>query len=388
MKNIIFVWPQEPFFPQGLFKHYVYLGETAQYTRQFGKVKIYDLSVKSETRNTIVEIAQKSDFIFIPVEAYTAKNAVMLSSLFGQNGKAKRIAYGTIASVNPKVLEPYFDIILSKGNWEQAIKKLIKNPQEFASLLDGKICNFLCLLDGTEWAYPPLDLLPMENYLEVHPNQLEFRVQRGCMYNCVFCGEKYRVPEKKIYHRDPKDIASFVRKNPKYFYYLDATIFTQNKEWAIETAEAMGSTGVKWRTVTRADKIDKEIAKALGNNGCTKIGFGVETFSRNLQKEIKKPISIEVVKRASKYLIEAGVTPRAFLIIGLPGQKAKDVLGTQKLIEELGIEYRWKEYIPFAKIATFRSIDDFTEFERIRFPKHKVPGLSNEIYARLLSNER
>lgn len=388
MRNITFVWPQEPFLPQGLFKHYVYLGETAQYARQFGKVGIYDLSVKQETRNTIVNIAQESDLIFIPVEAYTAKNAAILSSLFRQNGKAIRVAYGTIASVNPKVLEPYFDIVLSKGNWEQAIKRLIKKPQEFASILDGKTYNCFYPIDGTEWTYPPLDLLPMDDYLKVHPNQLEFRVQRGCTYDCVFCGEKYRVPERKIYHRDPKDIDNFIKKNPNFFYYLDATTFTQNKEWAIETAKVMGNNNIKWRTVTRADKIDKKIAKALGNNGCIKIGFGVETFSQDIQRKIKKPVSFEIVKQASKYLIEAHVIPRAFLIIGLPGQTAEDILETQNLIKKLGIEYRWKEYISFAKIADLKNINDFAEFERNRFPKHKISGLSNIDYAKLLSKER
>ncbi len=387
-KKISFVWPQEPFLPQGLFKHYVYLGETAQYSRQFGEVEIMDLSVKPETRSNVVKLSRSSDYVFIPVEAYTARSAKMLSTLVGENGNATRVAYGTIASVNPSVLAPYFDVVLSKGNWEQSIKKMITSPNDFQNGLNGKVHVEASALDGTEWAFPPLDILPMEEFFKVHPGQLELRVQRGCVHSCKFCGEKYRVPEKRIYHRSPSDTAEFINKNPDFFYYIDATTFTQDREWSIETARAIGSTGVKWRTVTRADKIDKEIAEELGRNGCVKIGFGIETLSERLQREMNKVVDLETIANASNYLLEAGVTPRGFLIMGLPGQTGDDVRETQRKVEEMGIEYRWKEYIPFDEIAELSDIEEFEKYERNRFPKHKVPGLSNEEYAKLLSIKR
>jgi radical SAM superfamily enzyme YgiQ (UPF0313 family) len=387
-KNITFIWPQEPFLPQGLFKHYVYLGETAQYTRQFGDVKIFDLSVKPETRKNIVSIARESDYVFMPIEAYTARSSKMLSELIKDNGEAKRIAYGTIASVNPRVLTPYFDAVLSKGSWEQAIKQIMISPDEFFSGLENRVHIERKQSDGTEWAQPPLDLLPMEQYLKVHPGQLEIRVQRGCAHNCEFCGEKYRVPERRVYHRDSSDIVKFINKNPDFFYYIDATTFTQDREWAIKTIREIGKTGIKWRTVTRADKIDEELAKEFGENGCVKIGFGIETFSPKLQKQMRKIVKNETIVNASHYLNKYGVTPRGFLIMGLPGQTGDDVRETQKQLEDMGIEYRWKEYIPFSEIATIEDIQDFKKYERDKFPKHKIPGLTNEEYAKLLSIER
>lgn len=387
-RQISFIWPQEPFLPQGLFKHYVYLGETAQYARQFGDVKIMDLSVRSETRNSVVDLAKSSDYVFIPVEAYTARNAKMVSELARDNGGALRVAYGTVASVNPSVLTPYFDIVLGKGSWEQAIRRMMTEPEKFKSGLNNKIHIEASGIDGTEWAQPPLDLLPMKEYFKVHPDQLELRVQRGCVHNCTFCGEKYRVPEKKVYHRESSDIVNFINKNPNFFYYIDATTFTQDKDWAIETARAIGSTGVKWRTVTRADKIDEEIAKELGRNGCVKIGFGIETLSERLQKKMHKVVSPNAIIKASNYLKEAGITPRGFLIMGLPGQTGDDIRETQKKIKEIGIEYRWKEYIAFDEIETLRDIEDFQKYERNKFPKHKISGLSNDEYAKLLSIER
>jgi radical SAM superfamily enzyme YgiQ (UPF0313 family) len=383
-----FVWPQEPFLPQGLFKHFVYMGETAQYTKGLADVEILDLSVRPEKRSKIVQMSRDCDYIFLPVEAYTARSAKLLSDLILENGSAKRVAYGTIASVNPSVLSPYFDIVLSKGNWEQAIKKMLSDYDSFRQGLDGNIHVENTPIDGSEWAHPPLDLLPMTEYSRIHPGQLEIRVQRGCVNDCSFCGEKYRVPEKKVYHRPPKDTLAFVKKFPNSFYYLDATTFTQNPEWAIETSRAMGSAGVRWRTVTRADKISPEIAREMGENGCVKIGFGVETLSERLQIQTNKIVRPETIRQASDYLKKAGIIPRGFLIMGLPGQTGDDVRETQRKIEEMGIEYRWKEYIPFEEIAELENIADFERYERNRFPKHQVPGLSNEEYTKLLSIER
>ncbi len=383
-----FIWPQEPFLPQGLFKHYVYLGETAQYSRKFGDVRIIDLSVKPETRKSLVAIAKESDYIFIPVEAYTVRNSKMLSELINDNGDAKRVAYGTVASVNPNVLAPYFDVVLSKGSWEQAIKRMVSDSNKFFSQLENNVHIEKNLPGGSEWAHPPLDLLPMDQYLKIHPNQLEIRVQRGCVYNCMFCGEKYRVPKRKIYHRNSSDIVDFIKKNQDFFFYIDATTFTQDKQWAIETIQEIGKTGVSWRTVTRADKIDEELARELGANGCVKIGFGIETLSRNLQKKMNKIVDPNIILKASNYLNKYGVVPRGFLIMGLPGQTGDDVRDTQKQLEDMGIEYRWKEYIPFDEIATLKDIEDFKKYERNKFPKHHIPGLSNEEYAKLLSIER
>jgi radical SAM superfamily enzyme YgiQ (UPF0313 family) len=270
-QKIGFIWPQEPFLPQGLFKHFVYMGETAEYTRKLADVEILDLSVRPEKRSKLVEMSRDCDYVFLPVEAYTARSAKLLSDLIQENGSAKRIAYGTIASVNPKVLSPHFDVVLSKGNWEQAIKKMLSDYDTFKDRLNNGVHVENTPIDGSEWSHPPLDLLPMEEYNSIHPGQLEIRVQRGCVHNCSFCGEKYRVPERRVYHRDPQDTLKFVEKNTDSFYYLDATTFTENPEWAIETSRALGSLGVKWRTVTRADKITPRVAKEMGKNGCVKI---------------------------------------------------------------------------------------------------------------------
>jgi radical SAM superfamily enzyme YgiQ (UPF0313 family) len=111
-------------------------------------------------------------------------------------------------------------------------------------------------------------------------------------------------------------------------------------------------------------------------------------LSPKLQKKVNKIVSRKSIEKASSLLSENGVIPRGFLIMGLPGQTGDDVRDTQRQLEEMGIEYRWKEYISFDEISRLEDIKDFEKYERSRFPKHQVPGLSTEEYAKLLSIER
>lgn len=387
--RLLFIWPQEPFLPQGLFKHFVFLGETAEYTKTFGKVKIFDLSVRPEKRQIILEEAKKSDWIFIPIEAYTARNAVNLSKILRKNKGGKVIAYGSIPSVNPFVLSPYFDYVLKSGNWQLAIKELIHNKREFKkSLIKGNIYDRKCSFEGHKWCFPALDLLPMEEYFKIHPNQIEFSVQRGCLFNCPFCSEKFKIPEPKTYYRNPKEIVTFLQKNKGYFYYFDATTFTQNREWVKKLCDLLKPLKIKWRTVTRIDQIDEELGKILAEAGCNKIGFGVESFSLERQKKFGKLMTPKKVKEYSDILVKNGITPRAFFILGFPDQTKKEILATQNKIEKLNIEYRWKEYIDFEKIKKIKSIEEFRIFERDIFPKHKIWGISFKLYNKLCSIER
>jgi len=388
-KNILFIWPQEPFLPQGLFKHFVFMGETAEYAKKFGNVKIFDLSVKPEKRKTIIEFANKSDYIFIPIEAYTAISAVDLAKVLKQNSETIVVGYGSAPCVNSKVFSPYFDYVLKTGHWQIAIKELVTDLNIFnKKLINGNVYDSSESFSTHEWCFPAFDLLPMEEYEKVHPGQIEFSVQRGCIFNCPFCSEKSKVRESKTYQRDPDEIVNFMKKNPESYYYLDATTFTQDQEWVEELCKKLEPLKIKWRTVTRINQIDENMAKILSKAGCDKIGFGVETFSKKEQIKFNKLMTPEVVKKHSDFLIKEGIIPRAFFILGLPGQTAQDIIMTQKKIIELGVEYRWKEYIPFEKVASAKTLNDFKIFERSVFPKHKIEGLSSDRYNKLLEVER
>lgn len=391
MKKTTFIWPQEPFLPTSLFKHYVYLGEVAGYTRKFADVKTIDLSVEKKTKKELTDICSESDYVFIPTEPYTTRNSVRLADLVKQSGDARSIVYGTAPSLNPSFFCDYFDIVLKTGHWEGAIKRLLTEEDYFNKLLKRRIYSLGEPLDSKEWSHPPLDLLPVRDYLKISGiNQLEIGVQKGCKFNCSFCVEKSLIRESRVYSRDPENLVKFLKQNEGYEFYLDATTFSQDKNWAMEVCNRITSLGypVRWKTVTRVDKLNEEIIKKMSMAGCYKIGFGIETFSENLQCEINKPIGFDKVSEVSATLKNYNIQPRAFLILGIPGQTFQDIYSTQEKIKELDIEYRWKEYVPFGKIPEIKNLSEFDEFERNSYRFYDIPGLSKKEYTELLEVKR
>ncbi len=246
-------------------------------------------------------------------------------------------------------------------------------------------------MNPKDWPHPPLDLLPLEEYKKLSgENQLEIGVQKGCLFNCSFCAEKSMIPEPKIYSRDPQNLVSFISRNIGSEFYLDATTFTQEEDWALKVCHEIQKLDapVRWKTVTRIDKINEKIALEMSRAGCYKIGFGIETLSESLQKRINKPIKLEQIKNSLEILKGNKIIPRAFLILGIPKQTREDIQYTQEKLDELGVEFRWKEYVPFEKIPFAKTISDFDEFSRDNYRMYNIPGLAKKEYIKLLGVKR
>lgn len=389
-KKALFLWPQEPYLPSSLFKHYVYLGEAAAHARRFCDVSLIDLSVQRTSRSSLVKVFGELDFIFIPVEAYTARSATMLAELAQDTGTATTVAYGSSPSMNPGIFKNHFDLVIGNGHWEKSFDLLLKDPEHFYRLSKGGIFLGSNPLDEGLWPHPPLDLLPVREYLQIAPNQLEISVQKGCLFNCSFCAEKSLIPERNIYRRSPANLAEFIDANRGFDFYIDATTFTQDREWAIDVCERLKDLNwpVRWKTVTRVDKLDDELVALMAGSGCYKVGFGVETTSERLQRKIRKRIQNNTIEEGVALLNKYGIIPRAFLILGLPNQTANDVRETRRYLNDLNTEQRWKEYVPFERIPAMTNIQDFEDFERGNYRFHQINGLSQEEYISLLETER
>lgn len=387
--RVNFIWPSEPFLPSSLFKHYTYLGEVAGHTRQFADTKVVDLSVDPRTRKEVLDVAAGGDINFIPVEVYSVRNAVSLAAMVRQAG-SKAVAYGTVAAMNPRVLAPHFDIVLQRDSWEKAIERMIKQPEEFARWTAEGVYLRAEPLASDQWAHPALDLLPTDRYLRIAPKQLEIRVQRGCDRKCSFCAEPIRNPGRKVYHRDPKSTAKFLADHEGNSFYLDAATFSLDKAWVIATSReiAQRAPTAKWRTVTRIDALDEELIREMSAAGCYKIGFGVETLNVAGQKRVGKIVQEKEIREKCRMMRDRNITPRAFFILGLPGQTLQDVQYAECFIRELGIERRWKEYMPVEDVPHLKNIDQFATFERGALRGHNIDGLEFREYLRLLSVER
>lgn len=381
----LFVWPQEPFLPTSLFKHYVYIGETAAAAKNTGSgVAVLDLSVSKISKKSFVDTVDNSELIFVAVEPYTALSSrKLVDSIRSIDNQKKIIGYGTAVTLNPRIFTQIFDYVIPSGFYQDIVPNIIigKNLK-----YDNQQISLETMPKQLNWNSPLLEVLPVSEYNAISGGQLEINTQCGCLHNCSFCVEKRLFPKKAFYHRPPEQISKFVASTNASKYYIDATTFSQNKNWCIDVCKrlSMVPKEFQWKTVTRIDCIDEEIAYWLKQGKCKQVSLGLETTSKRLQKSVRKNIENEQVERAISLLQKNNILPRALLILGLPGQTATDVQDTLEFVKKHNIPARWKEYQPLEKATEFLTLEEFRMFERDGFFYHNIPGIPKQQYMRIL----
>jgi hypothetical protein len=384
-KNL-FLWPRESFAPPSLFKHYIYLGEMAGIANKYSDTDIIDLSLQNITRQEFILKISGKDNIFIPTEVYTARTIVDFIQYIRNYTDAKIIGYSTAIALNSKIFEPYFDYLITSGFRGNIIKDMVIN--NFDNLtINNKIISHKKKPDSIEWGSPLFDKLPMNDYLRLSHGEVEISVQLGCKYNCGFCMEKIFHPQNFIEHRPIEAIVNFLNANIYEKYFFDATTFTLEKNWVLELSKAIKKyvkRPIKWRTVSRVDHIDNDIAKVMSEAGCYQIGLGIESLSLNVQKNMNKVIKENDILKTFSTLLRYGINSRGFFILGLPGQTKEDVDYCQRFIKENGIKCRWKEYLPLRKVSRFKDVSEFKAFEKDSFFFHPIQGLTKYEYLKVL----
>ena len=173
--------------------------------------------------------------------------------------------------------------------------------------------------------------------------------------------------------------------------YFSATTFTYDRNWVMELCERMiqEKCSLPWRSDTRVDFLDEELLELMKRSGLKQLSVGVESLSDRVLAKVNKRQTAQDVLQTIQKCKKMGVNVKALLILGIPGQTLEDVVETQKIIEDMSIPYRWKEYSPIRELheKDVRKEDISTEldlFSRNRFHVNSIEGLSPEKYMELL----
>lgn len=145
--------------------------------------------------------------------------------------------------------------------------------------------------------------------------------------------------------------------------------FTYNREWVIRLCNELISSGkiiLPWKTCTRLDCLDEDLIALMGKAGCTRISVGVESISPNIQKRIRKPANLEMLKHFSVACHKNGITPRALLIIGLNGQNSDELAESLAVLSDIGVQARFRVLQDFSFMHEKEEIviDDFEKLNR------------------------
>lgn len=195
-------------------------------------------------------------------------------------------------------------------------------------------------------------------------NVAQILYSRGCSFNCSYCCSS-PLWGKLVYYRSPENVIKEIkflqqRFNTNLLFFADLT-FNLNKRKLIHLCEEIKNNkiNISWWCMCRIDNIDKELLLKMKEAGCCKIGFGIESLIGQIQKNINKyqatPLSL--IYEVLNFTWSIGISTRAFLMIGNPGEKIEDIIYTRDIIKQLPIdELRIGIFTPFPGLKVFKDL--------------------------------
>lgn len=401
--KILFMYPPSVYLNHAMFKHYTYFAETINLVKEQGyDVDVLDCGVELFDRRYIYSKLKRSDAVIVLIEPYNIRVAMSLVKITKEmNAKCCTIFYGTAAALIPNYLKKNSRInyIIADGFFYNGLIYALEleKHKSIAELdkTDSKPIIIRGIGKKTTWGNPISDVVPINLYQKYGNNMLEFTVQTGCPYNCSFCSEKILFGNNvKYFEQRPVDnIIEILKEASGRFssVYFSATTFTYDRQWVLDICNSMIAEGIHipWRSDTRIDCLDVELVRLMKNAGLKQLSLGIESFESKLLKRVNKGLKSDMLVDQIEMCHSEGITIKALLILGIPGQTADDVRHTNEMVEKLKIPYRWKEYSPIRELykadQSEENVDTWIDaFDRTEFRTNSIQGLSSREYLELI----
>ncbi len=199
---------------------------------------------------------------------------------------------------------------------------------------------------------PARDLLPMNEYTTYIDSPVHGRIDangisasRGCAYRCRFC---ISAAFAKWQGRRPDlvcdEIEKLMSNNPQPGLLFYDLLLTVSPEWVRALCSEMvrrGLNNLKWYAMGRLSVVDAPTLEAMSAAGCILLSYGVESLDDEALAAIDKDQTFEQIERGIRLTHEAGITPMAHFIVGLPGQKEDDLYSEIETVERWIRDYHF-----------------------------------------------
>ncbi len=246
-------------------------------------------------------------------------------------------------------------LILGEG--EQPCLDLINNINDQTKLKDVTGLAFMTgenyintgarplLQNLDELPFPAREITDYKRYYSTlsHTNPTtSMFTSRGCPYQCVFCDRPHR--GKFFRARSAKNVVEEMLAIKKLgineiFIYDDT--FTIDRQRVIDVCREIIRLNLKinWDIRARVNTVDEELLLLMKKAGCVRIHYGVESGVDQILINLRKGITVEMVKKAFKLTHKIGIETAGYFMLGCPGEKIDDIKATIKLAKKLKPAY-------------------------------------------------
>lgn len=222
---------------------------------------------------------------------------------------------------------------------------------------DGEVVMNLprpLISDLDEIPFPARHLLRCQRYLWSVPGKgwqpvTAIVTQRGCPYQCVFCGVRTMFP--RVRYRRVEHIVDEIEYivtglGTDHIQFQDDTL-TLKTEKVVGMCEEIKRRKLRftWEGYTRTDRITKDLLKTMKEVGLVRISFGVESGNQRILDAIKKGTTLEQYRQAYEWCDELGLETRCSVMLGHPFETRETVKQTVAFLCSLKV---YQAYINIA----------------------------------------
>jgi radical SAM superfamily enzyme YgiQ (UPF0313 family) len=136
---------------------------------------------------------------------------------------------------------------------------------------------------------------------------------------------------------DVVDEIAFIQKRyaPERIWFVD-DVFTIHKGWTLDFASKMKARGIRipFECISRAERVDDEVADALKGLGCFRVWIGSESGSQRILDAMDRRVKVETVQKATRVLRAKGMEVGFFIMVGYEGEEDQDLVATVEHIRK------------------------------------------------------
>jgi len=318
----------------------------------------------------------------------------------------KTILGGLIITTEPEVvfktLKPDLGVV---GEGEETVVELLdclkknKNLKSVRGIIYMEDNGNLIKTEKREAAnnidslpFPDLDSLGYEAYLEnlrstVHytmntldyPRTYFILGSRSCPFQCTFCYHDNKYRERSIGNifQELQERVKKYRIN-LVFMYDDCFSLNHKRVYGfcdkIKKLQEEVGWEIKWATSLTVRGITLELLKAMKDAGCISVGYGFESYSVEVLKSMRKPITPKEIDKALKYTFESKIAIAANFIFG-------DIMETKETANETLNYYKQhcKGQIGLGFIQPYPGTEIYNHCIREGIIKNKSDFLKNKL---------
>lgn len=168
---------------------------------------------------------------------------------------------------------------------------------------------------------------------------------RGCPYHCAYCVASH-LRNTELGRIRCKDVNSIVSELEAIQTAYPAVVsirilddlFLSNRKSFENAVFIFNRFNFSWRAmchIKSINNIDDKWLLCLSESGCKELFVGIESGSPDILLKIHKTSDVDMIERAVKRILDAGIRVKGYFICGLPSETEKDLEKTLRLATTL-----------------------------------------------------